>query len=538
MDELSPNPKKKVLTKVGGAAGMIMFATLLSRVTGFLRTYFIYAVMKPKGYSDEFLLAFSLPDITFNLLAGGAIAAALIPVMSSFISKGREEDAWKALSTFLNVSMIALVVLEVFFFIFTEGFLGMIAPGYAGRAPAERAMLVSLTRILLLNVPFMMLAGQCNGILNSYRKFAAAAFGPVVYNICTIIGIVAFGGTDVYLTAWGIVGSAGIFFVVQMAATWKQFSRYRPQMEWRHPAFRKMIKQAVPSLLSSSINEFNNVMTRSFATLFDKGMLTLLNNANRTWQLPMGIFAQSIGIAMLPTLSAHHAANETEAFRRLFYRGCRAVILICLPISVIMAVQGDQIMRLLFTWNPNQEADVYNSGIALAGYAAALIFASVLGMTIRAFYAMHDSITPLISGILGIAVNYGFNAIFQRFTNFGIGGTALAYTATSIFNTVLLLAVFSKKTNTHFYRDNLVFFLKSTVSMLPPTMVLWAMVRLIHPNVGSKVSQIFCMAVPALACCLLFYFMGILLRIKEMTLLRDMVTARLKRLRKKSDGIA
>ena len=71
MDELSPNPKKKVLSKVGGAAGMIMLATLLSRVTGFLRTYFIYAVMKPKGYSDEFLLAFSLPDITFNLLAGG-----------------------------------------------------------------------------------------------------------------------------------------------------------------------------------------------------------------------------------------------------------------------------------------------------------------------------------------------------------------------------------------------------------------------------------------------------------------------------------
>ncbi len=538
MDDLALKPKKKALSKVEGAAGMIMLATLLSRLTGFLRTYFIYAVMKPKGYSDEFLLAFSLPDITFNLLAGGAIAAALIPVMSSFLSKGREEDAWKALSTFLNVSMIALVGLEIVFFFWTEGFLGLIAPGYAGRAPEERIMLVALTRILLLNVPFMMLAGQCNGILNSYRKFAAAAFGPVIYNICTIAGIVLFGATDAYLTAWAIVGSAGIFFLVQMAATWKQFSQYRPRLEWHHPAFRRMIRQAVPSLLSSSINEFNNVMTRSFATLLDKGMLTLLNNANRTWQLPMGIFAQSIGIAMLPTLSAHHAANETEAFKRLFYRGVRAVILICLPISVIMVLQNDQIMRLLFTWNAMQEVDVFDSGIALAGYAAALIFASVLGMTIRAFYAMHDSITPLVSGILGIAVNYGFNAVFQRYTNFGIGGTALAYTATSVFNTLILLAVFSRKTNTSFYRDNLGFFLRSAAAMVPSTAVLWLLVRLFRPDVGSKLSQIFCVAVPAIGCCTIFYLMGILLRIGEITLLRDMLGSRLKRFRKKTEGNA
>lgn len=539
MDDLTPMTAKKTISRVTGAAGIIMLATLLSRVTGFLRTALIQIVMKPKGYSDQFILAFSLPDIAFNLLAGGAIAAALIPVMSSFLSKGKEEDAWKALSTFLNISMIAMMVLEVVFFIWTDGILALVAAGYSGKGTGDRQMLVTLTRILLLNVPFMMLAGQCNGILNSYRKFAAAAFGPVIYNICTIIGIGLFGGSNVYLVAWAIVASAAVFLFVQLAATWRHFKRYRLSLEWRHPAFRKMLKLAVPSLMSSSIVEFNNVVARGFATFLPEGMLTLLYSANRTWQLPMGIFAQSIGIAMLPTLSAHHAAHETEAFRRLFNRGVRAVFLISLPISVIMMVQNQQIMRALFKWGGSvPETDVYYSGLALLGYGSALIFASILGMTIRAFYAMHDSITPLVNGILGIGVNFGFNALFQHFTNFGIAGTALSYSITSLFNMLILLFVYSRKTGIRFYSDNGTFFGKSFAAMIPAGAVLYGLTLLMKPAIGSKASQILCVSVPAIACCVAFYFMALALHIREVSMLREMVTARLKRFRKKPDGIA
>jgi putative peptidoglycan lipid II flippase len=539
MGDLTPATAKRTLSRVTGAAGIIMLATLLSRVTGFLRTALIQVVMMPKGYSDEFILAFSLPDIAFNLLAGGAIAAALIPVMSSFLSKGKEEDAWKALSTFLNISMIAMLVMEVVFLIWTDGILALVAAGYSGKGKGDRQMLVTLTRILLLNVPFMMLAGQCNGILNSYRKFAAAAFGPVIYNICTIVGIGVFGGTNVYLVAWAIVGSAAVFLLVQMAATWRHFKRYRLTLEWRHPAFRRMMKLAVPSLMSSSIVEFNNVVTRGFATFLPEGMLTLLNSANRTWQLPMGIFAQSIGIAMLPTLSAHHAANEKDAFRRLFNRGVRAVFLISLPMAVIMMVENQQIMRLLFKWGGGvPESDVYYSGIALLGYGSALIFASILGMTIRAFYAMHDSITPLVNGILGIGVNIGFNALFQHFTNFGIAGTALSYSITSLFNMLILLVVFSRKTGIRFFSDNGAFFGKCFAAMVPSGALLYALTLLIRPAIDSKASQIICMAIPAVACCAAFYFMALAFRIHEVSVLRDMVAGKFKKFRKNPEGMA
>ena len=534
MENNNPADGSSKRSRLLGAAGIIMFATLLSRVTGFLRTMLIYTVMGPKGYSDQFLYAFGLSDIAFNLLAGGAIAAAIIPVMSSLISKNKQEDAWRALSTFLNLSVLALLALEVVFLVWTEALLPVLVPGYARSAdPEARKMVVGLTRILLLNVPFMMLAGQCNGILNSYKRFAAAAFGPVVYNLCTILGIALFGGSDVYLTSWMIVASAGIFFVLQMWSTRHAFRRYRLRLELRHPAFRRMLRQAVPSLASSTLVEINNVMARSFASFMQSGMTTLLNNANRTWQLPMGIFAQSIGIAMLPSLSAHYAARETEAFRNLFNRGMRAVFLISLPLSVILLVEGDQVMRLLFKWGDLPESDVFHSGLALMGYSAALLFASLVGMTIRAFYAIHDSVTPLLAGLAGIGMNYLFNAVFRQTADIGIAGTALAYSISSFLQMMVLLLIFSRKTGILFFSDNIRFFGLSAIATIPSGLVLWLLTRVFQPDPDSKISQVLCASIPALACLGVFYLAARALRIAEVSLLRDMVAGRLSRFRKR-----
>lgn len=197
--------------KLTGAAGIVMLGTLLSRITGFLRTLFISTNMLPRGYSDEFILAFTLPDLVYDLLAGGAIAAALIPVLSTYLTKGNEKTGWKAVGTFMNLSLIIMVVLEAIFFIFTDELLGILAAGYNSGAGGDKELLIKLTRILLLSAPFMMLAGQLNGILNSYKRFAVAAFGPVLYNICTVLSIGLFGSISAELTSWGVVFGAAIF---------------------------------------------------------------------------------------------------------------------------------------------------------------------------------------------------------------------------------------------------------------------------------------------------------------------------------------
>lgn len=245
-------------------------------------------------------------------------------------------------------------------FVFTDSFLGILASGYREGTSGDKVLLIKLTRILLLNAPFMMLAGQMNGILNSYKRFAIAAFGPVIYNICTIISIAVFGAKSAELTAWGVVAGGAVFFIIQFSGAFRHFVYYRPKLFLRSNAFSKLMHQAIPSLISSTVIEVNVIISRSYATFYESGMVTLLNNANRTWQLPLGIFAQSIGIALLPTLSEQYASENPDEFKRVLYNGLKTVFLLSLVTSVIMMILSDDIMRVLFKWGESgSEYDVF-----------------------------------------------------------------------------------------------------------------------------------------------------------------------------------
>ena len=515
--------------KLTGAAGIIMLATLLSRITGFLRTLLITTSMMPKGYSDEFLLAFTLPDLVYDLLAGGAIAAAMIPVLSTYLAKGKEKTGWNAISTFMNITVVIMLILEVIFFVFTDSLLGILAAGYNAGSSGDKDLLIRLTRILLLSAPFMMMAGQLNGILNSYKRFAAASFGPVIYNLCTIISIGIFGSKNAELTAWGVVFGAVIFFVFQFIATFKHFIYYRPRLNLKDQAFKRLIHLAVPSLLSSTVIEVNLIISRGYATYFDEGMLTLLNSANRTWQLPLGIFAQSIGIALLPTLSEHFASENFQEFKRILYKGLKVVFLLSLPTCVIMIILNQDIMRVMFKWGDFSEQGVFYGGLSLMGYSAALVFASMTALMTRAFYAIHDSKTPLISGLFSILANYIFNSFFRDFTGIGIAGTALAYSLSAFVNTMILLFAFKRKAGVDIISENFGYIVKAVIAVIPAGLVTFGLNLLLRPDIDSKISQLFAICVPIVGGVGLFWLVLLKMNIPEIEYINNLVGSRFKR---------
>lgn len=515
--------------RLTGVATMVMLGTLLSRITGFLRNVLITTQMKPMGYSDEFILAFTLPDLVYDLLAGGAIAAAFIPILSTYLTKGKERTGWKAISTFINLSVILMVILEIVFFVFTDSFLGILASGYREGTSGDKVLLIKLTRILLLNAPFMMLAGQMNGILNSYKRFAIAAFGPVIYNICTIISIAVFGAKSAELTAWGVVAGGAVFFIIQFSGAFRHFVYYRPKLFLRSNAFSKLMHQAIPSLISSTVIEVNVIISRSYATFYESGMVTLLNNANRTWQLPLGIFAQSIGIALLPTLSEQYASENPDEFKRVLYNGLKTVFLLSLVTSVIMMILSDDIMRVLFKWGESgSEYDVFYGGLCLLGYSATLVFSSTIAMMTRAFYSIHDSKTPLYGGVFGIVVLYLLNAVFTKHTNIGIAGTALAYSISAFFIMMIYLLIFKKKTGIDIITDNFVYIVKAVLAAIPAGLITLGLKLLVRPDVGSKLSQILALCVPAVGGVGLYWLILLKLKTPEITYINNLVLSRLR----------
>lgn len=519
--------------KLTGAAGLVMFGTLLSRITGFLRNVLITTQMKPMGYSDEFILAFTLPDLVYDLLAGGAIAAAFIPILSTYLTKGNERTGWKAVSTFMNLSVILMVVLEIVFFIFTDSFLALFASGYKNGTSGDKELLIKLSRTLLLNAPFMMLAGQMNGILNSYKRFAVAAFGPVIYNICTILSIAVFGAKSAELTAWGVVAGGAVFFAIQFTGAFRHFANYRPKLFIKSEAFGELIRQAIPSLISSTIIEINIIISRSYATFYEEGMVTILNNANKTWQLPLGLFAQSIGIALLPTLSEHYARENPDDFKRVLYKGLRVVYLLAFITSLLMMILSGDIMRILFKWGSSgTEADVFYGGLCLMAYSSTLVFSSMIALMTRAFYSVHDSKTPLFGGLLGIVILYLLNILFRNATNIGIAGTALAYSISAFVNMMVYMLAFRKKTGIDIITDNFGYIVKSIIGAIPAGLAAYGLSILVRPDIKSKISQIAAICVPVAGGLGLFWLIMLKLRISEITYINNLVLSKLRKFRK------
>ena len=128
----------------------------------------------------------------------------------------------------------------------------------------------------------MILAGQCNGILNAYNRFAAASFGPVIYNLCVMFSIILFGAKSVELTTLGVMISSLIYFFIQLAFTFKHFKLYRPKLYIRNETFSKLIKLAIPSLAASAVLQVNATISKSFSTGFATNSVTMMYNANRT----------------------------------------------------------------------------------------------------------------------------------------------------------------------------------------------------------------------------------------------------------------
>ncbi|MBN2558859.1 MAG: murein biosynthesis integral membrane protein MurJ, partial [Clostridia bacterium] len=286
-------------------ATMIMVSVLISRLLGFLRTALIPARMG--GFSsvaDAYNAAFQIPDLMYGLLVGGAIAASLIPMLTGYVEKSNEKEGWKVVGTYINVMMLVMLAICILGVVFAPQFMGLIAEGFKDAPPEKMELAVRLTRILMPISFFMMLSGFCNGILNSYSRFAVAAFGPCAYNLATVLSIIFLSNSNVAdnygaeKVVLGIVICSFLYFILQLSFTIKHLRNYRPELHLNHPDFLRMVRLAVPTLFTSAFIQVNFIISKYYTTFYDEGSLSALEVAGKTWQMPLGIIAQAVGVAI------------------------------------------------------------------------------------------------------------------------------------------------------------------------------------------------------------------------------------------------
>lgn len=407
---------------------MVMF--VLSRIAGLVREMIIGARFGTSADLDAYLAAFRLPDILFQLMAGGALGSAFIPAFTERLVQADRAAAWRMASAVVNLVLLLMSVLALIAAVLAQPLVKqVIAPGFT---PEQQALTATLMRWMLISTIVFGVSGIVMGVLNACQHFLLPALAPVMYNLSIIAGAWFLAPRwGVRGLVFGVVVGAFAHLLVQVPALLRQGIRYVPTLGLRDPAVREVGRLMAPRVLGIAAVQLNFLVNTILASSLPEGSLAALNYAWLLMLLPQGVIAQAVATAAFPTFAAQIARGERGEMRATLNATLRAILLLTIPASVGLIILRVPLIRLLLE---RGAFDAHSTAVvaqALAFYAAGLVAHSVVEIVSRSFYALHDTWTPVWVGLSAMGLNVILSLLLVR--PLAHGGLALANTlATTI----------------------------------------------------------------------------------------------------------
>ncbi len=431
--------------QIARAAGLVTAAFVLSNIAGLIRQILVANAFGTSAPMEAFNAANRISETLFNLVAGGALGSAFIPTFTSLLAREKRAQAWKLASSIFNLILIILTVLAGLAAVFAPQVIRyVIAPGFAAD-PAKEALAISLTRLMLPSAVLFGLSGLVMGILNSHQKFFIPALTPAMYQLGMIFGVTVLSPSlGIYGLAWGVLIGAAFHLLLQLPLLFKQQAVYTPSLGLRLAEVREVARLMGPRLLGVAVVQLNFWINVRLASQQPEGSVTAIQFAFALMLMPQAAIAQSIATAALPTLSTQVAQKRLEDMRGSLAASLRGILLLSIPASIGLMVLRHPIVELLYQRGEFTSYSTRLVSWALLWYAAGLVGHAMVEILARAFYALHDTRTPVLVGIAAMSLNvvfsYAFSSLFSLLDWLPHGGLALANSlATALEMTGLLL---------------------------------------------------------------------------------------------------
>jgi putative peptidoglycan lipid II flippase len=408
----------------GAGAGLVRSSayvaagTLLSRLTGLARVGALTYAVGALALGDAYNLANTTPNIVYELLLGGVLSATLVPVFVDRFDDG-DDEAVSAVLTVATVALVALTALAV-----------LAAPAiFAVYRTSEgvEAAGVPLLRLFLPQILFYGWTALGTAVLNARRRFAIAAFVPVLNNIVVCGALITFGlrlsGDHASLASvtddrtglllLGVGTTAGI--VAMTLPLWPAIRRAGVHLRWRfrprHPAVVTVVRRAGWTLGYVAANQLGLTVMLSVAAATTEGLPSWYTYAFIFFQLPHGLVAVSIMTTFVPELASAWGEDDRPRYRERFGQGLRLVLTGVVPATVVLSMGATAIVAGLLSrgsFGPDAAegtADVLRTmALGLPGFSAYLF-------ALRGFYAIGDTRTPFLANIVENALQVGLTVL-------------------------------------------------------------------------------------------------------------------------------
>lgn len=408
-----------------GGARLVAILTVASRILGMLREVAFAAIFGAGAVADAFRIAFQLPNTFRRIFGEGALASALIPILSRVREKEGTKGVWRAAGAILGMQGMVLGGLVV------VGISAiLVATPYVAARSADPAKVELTGRLSAVLFPYMILicmTASQGGILNVLDRFFTPALAPVLFNLVSLTGLgvaawlVSTGLADAATAIWWVAAAVLAAGVVQyasqargLARAGEGLGRIRMRLDTADPDFRDVARGMLPIVAG--------LAPAQIGVLFDSwiaeacvprdGAVAHLGYGHVLVHLPLAVIGVSIATTSFPFFSRLGARNDRAGLAEAVARACRQVTALLLPAAVGLAVFAEPVVRLVYARGEFGALAVTWTASVTAAYAAGLAAFGLQQLLVRGLYALGDRRTPALIGAATVAVSVALDLLF------------------------------------------------------------------------------------------------------------------------------
>ncbi len=434
--------------QIARAAGTVMLAFLVSQLVGLAAKILIGSTFNAGTELDAYYAANQPSETLVTIMAGGLLVSSFIPVFVKFLVKKDQDNAWRLASSVMNMIFVIMAGLAVLEIVLAGPIVRyLLAPAFE----AEKQLLtIHLLQIQAISMVFFGLSGIAVGILNSHQKFLLSALAPTMYQLGIIFGVLVLAPSmGVYGLAWGVVIGSACHFLIQLPALLRLKGKYFATLGLRFGPVGEVIRLMLPRMFGAAIVQLMSWVNVFLASFMQEGSVYSLKLGFTLMMMAQIAIGQAVATAAMPTFSAQYAQGKIDELRHTLATTLRSVILLSIPAAAGLILLRVPIVTFLFQHGEFTPETTQMVAWALAWYSVGLVFHTVLEVLVRAFYAMHDTRTPVVVGAAAMALSIGlslaFSGLFRSLGWLPHGGLALAVSVSTALEVTTLLILMRRR---------------------------------------------------------------------------------------------
>ncbi|MBO0836150.1 MAG: murein biosynthesis integral membrane protein MurJ, partial [Actinobacteria bacterium] len=452
-----PEPEPSTIAR---SSGVMAVGTLGSRLTGFLRTIAQSYALGAGGIGAAYVLSNTMPNVVYNLAIGGILTSVIVPLIVSAAQRDGRRGGYgyeQRLVTLVTLALAAVTILATAAAV-------PIVHLFAGSKVLNSAPTLHLSIIFALffipQIFFYGVSSLIGAVLNSRGSFAAPMWTPIVNNI-VVIGVLGMyvavagihqdpttlSGSQVALLGFGTT----IGIVAQTLALGPALRRvgfrWQPRVDFRRGEIAEIGRMAGWMFGYVVTTQVAFLVTNKVATDASLASGVEYNYAWLLFQFPYAVVGISVITALLPRMSAHAASRQYRLLRLDFSAGTRLAAAIVVPCSLVLAVLGPDLAQLTLGYGAMNPAAARYTGVVFAVFCLGLLPYMIFQLQLRVFFALHDSKTPALIGVVTMLVNIVANvvALDTLPTKHVVAGLGVGFGLANLVGTLISWSVLSRR---------------------------------------------------------------------------------------------